>query len=250
MGSLCVPRACESPVRVVFPHHPSWPHPACELLDQDFWLAFLSSLARTACSLQWALFLLLFVCFLNMELSFLVLWNLSGASGSQRAWKALDGAFPGEALGLARSLRWGPSAAISAAVGRSHPERERGWLWGHCRRAGVLESRKPPENWRKMQGVLERSFGRGGHRQLIGGEPGAPPRAARSAGNAALWAQSAGLGLRGAELLNSASDNPRSAKLTREDKRRKKPDPESRKGEGPGEERGSGNFISQSTKAS
>ena len=81
-----------------------------------------------------------------MERSFPVLWNRSGASGCQRAWKALDGAFPGEALGLARSLQWGPSAAIPAAVGRSHPERERGWLRRHCRRAGVLGSRNPPES--------------------------------------------------------------------------------------------------------
>lgn len=99
-----------------------------------------------------------------------------------------------------------------------------------------------------MQGVLERSFGRGGHRQLIGGEPGAPPL--RAPQGTALRALSASLGLRGAELVNSAADNPRSAKLTREDKRRKKADPESRKGGGPGEERGSGNFICQSTKAS
>lgn len=101
-----------------------------------------------------------------------------------------------------------------------------------------------------MQGVLERSFRRGGHHQLIDGEPGAPPRAARSAEDAALQTLCAGLGLRGTELPNSASYNPRSAKLTREDKRRKKPDAESRKGGGPGEERGSGSFISHSTKAS
>lgn len=101
-----------------------------------------------------------------------------------------------------------------------------------------------------MQGVLEKSFRRGGHHQLIDREPGAPPRAARSAGDAALQTLRAGLGLRGAELPNSASYNPRSAKLTREDKRGKKPDAESRKGGGRGEERGSRNFISHTTKAS
>lgn len=113
------------------------------------------------------------------------------------------------------------------------------------RRAGIAKTSRELKENAKSSGKVVRS-----------GWPspadwwGAGSPSARSAGDAALRALSAGLGLRGAKVLNSASDNPRSAKLTREDKRRKKPDPESRKGGGRGEERGSGTFISQSTKAS
>lgn len=82
----------------------------------------------------------------------------------------------------------------------------------------------------------------------VTGEPGAPPRAAPSAGHAALQALRAVSVSAELNSRSSAFQNRRSAKLGRETKGRKKPDAVSlevaeKEAGGPGKERGSKFYI-------